>query len=80
MKRKVIIIIFIGSVNMSDQGRLMTLVQMTAAGLANSIADTGHSYAMAVAASSLSPSSKLNEIMSGMTQVHAAIYCLLIIL
>ena len=50
--------------------RLTTLVMMTAAEMANSLAGAGHTYAMTHAASSLSPAAKHKEAMGGVTQVR----------
>ncbi len=57
------------SPNLSDYKRLSTLVKMSASSLTSSVASYGHSFAMTAAASELSPSAKLNELFSGMTQV-----------
>lgn len=40
-----------------------------ASDLAMSIVDSGHSYAMGLASSFLTPSSRLNEILGGLSQV-----------
>ncbi|ESO84707.1 hypothetical protein LOTGIDRAFT_168577, partial [Lottia gigantea] len=53
----------------SDVNRLTTLIRMSASGMAAGLADSGHSYAMGHAASSISPASYLSETLSGMKQV-----------
>ncbi|PVI01309.1 hypothetical protein DM02DRAFT_613710 [Periconia macrospinosa] len=45
------------------------LLQSSTSGAINSIAESGHSYARAFAASSLNPIARLNEQVSGLTQV-----------
>ena len=52
-----------------DQDRLRTLINMLAADLSNSIAQSGHSYAMSLASSSLTPAAKLGEMFGGLSQV-----------
>ena len=54
---------------MTDHDRLSTLVRMTASDFAMSLAQSGHSYAMKGASSSLSPVGSLKETMGGMSQV-----------
>ena len=44
---------------------------MSASDLAASVPQSGHSYAMAHAASTLNPAAALNELFGGMTQVLA---------
>ncbi len=55
--------------DLTDMNRMTTLVMMSAAHMANSLADAGHMYAMTHAASSLDPTAKYKESMSGVTQV-----------
>ncbi|KAL8565467.1 hypothetical protein ACOMHN_049444 [Nucella lapillus] len=55
--------------NFSDHDRLTTLIRQSASDLASSVSQAGHSYAMAHAASALSPAAALNELFGGMTQV-----------
>ena len=55
--------------DLSDIGRLTTLVMMGAAELAGSLAGAGHMYVMAHSASSLTTSAQVKETMSGITQV-----------
>ena len=57
------------SLDLQDMNRLTTLIKMSAAELAHSLADSGHSYALTHASSSLLPLTKLKEEMMGMTQV-----------
>ncbi|XP_012274046.1 presequence protease, mitochondrial [Orussus abietinus] len=52
--------------NLTDIQRFETLVKITAANLANGIADSGHSYAISSAASLISPIAKLRENQSGL--------------
>ncbi|KAK3738451.1 hypothetical protein QZH41_017087, partial [Actinostola sp. cb2023] len=54
---------------LDDQDRLRTLINMIASDLANSIAHSGHSYAMSLASSSLTPAAKLGELFGGLSQV-----------
>ena len=51
--------------------RLRTLINMMAADLGQSIAHSGHSYALSLAESSLTPSAKLGELLGGLSQVNA---------
>ena len=57
------------SPNLSDMERLKTLVKMSASSLAVNVANSGHNYAMTAASSCLSPSARLNELLTGMSQV-----------
>ncbi|XP_072181122.1 presequence protease, mitochondrial-like [Diadema setosum] len=57
------------SPRLEDKEHLTTLVRMEAADLSSSLTNMGHAYAMKRASSSLSPSGRLHEIASGMSQV-----------
>lgn len=57
------------SSNLEDGDRLMTLIKMTAADMAGSISNRGHSYAMSHSCSRVNAASNLSEILGGMTQV-----------
>ncbi|KAI0212017.1 Presequence protease, mitochondrial [Lamellibrachia satsuma] len=56
--------------DLSDTGRLTTLVMMCAAEMAGSLAGAGHMYVMAHSASSLTAAAQVKEAMSGITQVN----------
>ena len=58
------------SPNLQDQERLQTLVNMAATNMAMSIANAGHSFAMAASARDLSPAAHLSELFGGITQVR----------
>ena len=62
-------ITFSHSPNLQDQERLQTLVNMAATNMAMSIANAGHSFAMAASARDLSPAAHLSELFGGITQV-----------
>ena len=62
-------ITFFHSPNLQDQERLQTLVNMAATNMAMSIANAGHSFAMAASARDLSPAAHLSELFGGITQV-----------
>ena len=51
----------------------MTLIKMTAADMAGSISNRGHSYAMSHSCSRVNAASNLSEILGGMTQVFMGI-------
>ncbi|XP_013406216.1 presequence protease, mitochondrial [Lingula anatina] len=55
--------------NLQDTNHLITLIRMEAANMANGLVHSGHSYAMQHASSSLLPSTRLTETLSGITQV-----------
>ncbi|XP_065057689.1 presequence protease, mitochondrial-like [Rhopilema esculentum] len=55
--------------NLKNLDRLRTLINSIASDLAMSVADSGHAYAMAVAASQLTPVAKYSELFGGMSQV-----------
>lgn len=54
---------------LNDTERLRTLINMLASDLAMSVSHSGHLYAMALAASSLSPAARLSEQFGGLSQV-----------
>jgi len=56
--------------HLSDVDRLKTLLRMDSADKVQSISGSGHSYAMASAASCLTPSAALSETFSGITHVN----------
>ncbi|XP_048577548.1 presequence protease, mitochondrial isoform X1 [Nematostella vectensis] len=58
-----------GSPRFKDQERLRTLINMLASDLASSIAQSGHSYAVSLASSSLTPAARLDEVLGGLSQV-----------
>ncbi|XP_015602096.1 presequence protease, mitochondrial [Cephus cinctus] len=58
------------NVRLTDLSRFETLVKITAADLANGIADSGHIYAMSSAASLVSPGSRRKESLSGLQFVQ----------
>lgn len=58
------------SLTLEDDRRLMTLVMMSAADMANGIASRGHMYAITHASSSLSAPNALREQVGGMLQVR----------
>ena len=58
------------SVHWQDTARLATLLRMSATSATNGLAGSGHRYAMAAAASSLSPAAALSEQFSGMTHLN----------
>jgi len=58
------------SVHWQDSNRLATLIKMSATGATNGLAQSGHRYAMASAASSLTPAGKLSEQFSGMSHLN----------
>ena len=58
------------SLKLSDLSRLSTLINMMAADLADSIADSGHNYALTHSAAGLSEALYLTELTSGLTQVY----------
>lgn len=58
------------SLRLSDVSRLSTLVNMTAADLADGIADNGHNYALVHASSGLTLAHSLRELTGGLTQVR----------
>ena len=62
-------ITFSHSPNLQDRERLQTLVNMAATNMAMSIANAGHSFAMAASARDLSPAARLSELFGGITQV-----------
>ena len=64
------------SPTLNNTDRLRTLVNGLASDLAMSIVDSGHSYAMGLASSSLTPSARLNEILGGLNQVVRNIFML----
>jgi Zn-dependent M16 (insulinase) family peptidase len=51
----------------------MTLIKMSAADMAGSISNSGHSYALSHCSSRLNAASNLSEILGGMTQVFMGI-------
>ncbi|KAK9456922.1 peptidase M16C associated-domain-containing protein [Dipodascopsis uninucleata] len=55
--------------NYHNHDKLRTLIRGIASGSANVIAESGHSYARSVAASALTPASKLSEVLRGVEQV-----------
>ncbi|ELU02149.1 hypothetical protein CAPTEDRAFT_179632 [Capitella teleta] len=55
---------------LTQERRLMTLVMMSAAEMASSIANSGHMYAMTHASSALSAPNALREEVGGLAQVH----------
>lgn len=55
--------------NFENTEKLKHLVRMNASGVISNIAEAGHSFARSFAASSLTPSGRLAETQSGMTQV-----------
>jgi len=57
------------SVHWNDTTRLATLLKMYASAANNGLAQSGHSYAMSAAASSLSPAAAASEQFSGMTNL-----------
>lgn len=57
---------------LNDTERLRTLINMLASDLAMSVSHSGHLYAMALAASSLSPAAHLSEQFGGLSQVLSA--------
>ncbi|KAK7112412.1 hypothetical protein V1264_011876 [Littorina saxatilis] len=57
------------SPDFSDKDRLTTLIRMGASDLAASVPHSGHGYAMAHAAATLTPAAALTELFGGMTQV-----------
>jgi Zn-dependent M16 (insulinase) family peptidase len=59
--------------NLDDGDRLMTLIKMSAADMAGSISNRGHSYALSHCSSRLNAASNLSEILGGMTQVFMGI-------
>jgi len=65
-----VITMFSPSPNLQDQERLQTLVNMAATNMAMSIANAGHSFAMAASARDLSPAAHLSELFGGITQVN----------
>ena len=65
------------SPDFTDKDRLTTLIRMSASDLAASVPQAGHNYAMAYAASTLSPAAALNELFGGMTQVLVRRKCLI---
>lgn len=56
--------------NFENYEKLRTLIRGMASGSADAIASSGHAYARAVAASALSPASKLSETLNGIEQVN----------
>lgn len=58
------------SPNLADLERLKTLVKMAASGMAASVANTGHSFAVSASASRLSPAAELSELLGGLSQVR----------
>ncbi|XP_014259000.1 presequence protease, mitochondrial [Cimex lectularius] len=58
------------SVNLQDQKRFETLVKITASNVIHGIADSGHLYALSMAASLISSSSLKKEQFSGLTFVQ----------
>lgn len=50
--------------------KLRTLVQGIASGFVNSLAESGHAYAMTFAAAHLTPAARVKEVSGGMTQVR----------
>ncbi|XP_074650710.1 presequence protease, mitochondrial-like isoform X2 [Tubulanus polymorphus] len=55
--------------DLSDTNRLVTLIGMTAADMANSLADSGHRFAMSLASGNLTHASHINEQWNGVSQV-----------
>ena len=72
-------ITFSHSPNLQDQERLQTLVNMAATNMAMSIANAGHSFAMAASARDLSPAAHLSELFGGITQVWPLVVVKLLI-
>lgn len=58
------------SPTLNNAERLRTLINGLASDFAMSIVDSGHSYAMTLASSSLTPSARLSEILGGLNQVE----------
>lgn len=56
--------------NWSQVSKLRTLVQGIASGFVNSLAESGHAYAMTFAAAHLTPAAQTKEVFGGMTQVR----------
>lgn len=56
--------------NFDQPTKLGTLIQGTAGGLVNALAESGHSYARTFAAAHLTPAAKIGEVTGGMTQVR----------
>lgn len=56
--------------NWSQVSRLRTLVQGIASGFVNSLAESGHAYAMTFAAAHLTPAARAKELFGGMSQVR----------
>lgn len=56
--------------NWSQVSKLRTLVQGIASGFVNSLAESGHAYAMTFAAAHLTPAARAKEVFGGMTQVR----------
>lgn len=57
---------------LNDTERLRTLINVLASDLSMSVSHSGHVYAMAQAASSLSPAAHLSEEFGGLSQVLIA--------
>lgn len=57
---------------LNDTERLRTLINMLASDLSMSVSHSGHAYAMALAACSLSPAAHLSEQFGGLSQVLIA--------
>jgi len=55
----------------SNQTRLLMLLRQYAAGIANSLQDSGSSYAMSYASSALTPAALVNEQLGGMSYVRS---------
>lgn len=65
---------FCFSPDFQDVERIRTLVMMLAADMANSVADSGHAYAMSYSSSQLTPAAALTEKFSGLQQVGNGLY------
>ncbi|KAK9764183.1 Mitochondrial presequence protease [Basidiobolus ranarum] len=62
----------INETNFENVDRLKTLILSNSSSLLNSIPDSGHVFARVFASSTLSPTMKMSEISSGLTQVELA--------
>lgn len=62
-----------GRPDFQDVERIRTLVTMLAADMANSVADSGHAYAMSYSSRHLTPAAELAERFSGLQQVYKVI-------
>ncbi|KAI7863857.1 peptidase M16C associated-domain-containing protein [Spinellus fusiger] len=60
----------VSETNFDNTEKLKTLIVGNASGLINSIAESGHGFAHAYAASTLTPSMYTSELLGGMTQVN----------